>query len=501
MTDYLNDLQPGLTKLLKQDDGTNVEQFVHAPRGIHAVDDGTDWNFYAQDGLDSVRAVVDEMAVVQSSMSYDPYGNPMAAYGAGFGFTGEQTDEDGQIYLRKRYYNPTLGNFIKRDPLATPNRYAYVSGNPVNNVDPSGLLDWCTGNVEPGDTLGTTIYSTLVYNGANSYGATVEERFHNVLTDLSQQLRNNNHPLYRENVGNYGIIYNAGQQLYPTITNIPLSNQMRSAVGISCSTIPDIDCPPDTLNVTGTGNTTTQATTCCGPDVTEWIHRELEIHMAYAQTSDLRARWNPAASLEALTRLSIYGLAVDYGAVNYRGLAEISAQVEGLDISSENMSNSCQGVISVCGRCQNSTDFGNFILGAAIHSAGWPAQIAAASGPIFNTLSGDTSSGADNAGVNIGYQFGQNGLFNATYDRQGFCDSLLSMGDSWLDTVRSDCANLQPCSSSNLNCAPNSTAHWNTFVSNSLGNSEGFATPFDWALELGFDAAAAALEFLNSLVQ
>src|SRR5690606_37461327 len=77
VTDYLNDVQPGLTKLLVQDDGTTVEQFVHAPRGIHAVDNRTDWNFYAQDGLGSVRALVDDADVVQTSMSYDPYGIPL----------------------------------------------------------------------------------------------------------------------------------------------------------------------------------------------------------------------------------------------------------------------------------------------------------------------------------------------------------------------------------------------------------------------------------------
>jgi len=141
VTDYLNDVQPGLTKLLKQDDGTNVEHFVHAVRGIHAVDVnyGTDWNYYAQDGLGSVRAMVDDTAVVQSSVSFDPYGNPMSPYGEGFGFTGEQTDANGSVFLRARYYEPAMGTFIKRDPAETPNRYAYVSGNPVNMIDPSGL--------------------------------------------------------------------------------------------------------------------------------------------------------------------------------------------------------------------------------------------------------------------------------------------------------------------------------------------------------------------------
>jgi RHS repeat-associated protein len=146
VTDYLNDVQPGLVKLLRQDDGSNVEHFVHAPRGIHAVDDSTDWNFYAQDGLGSVRALVDDMAVVQTSMSFDPYGNPMASYGDGFGFTGEQTDENGSLFLRARYMNPNMGTFLSLDPFegktCTPmslNGYGWVHGNPITNTDPTGM--------------------------------------------------------------------------------------------------------------------------------------------------------------------------------------------------------------------------------------------------------------------------------------------------------------------------------------------------------------------------
>ena len=150
VTDYLNDLQPGLTKLLKQTTGANVEHFVHAPRGIHAVDDGTDWNFYAQDGLGSVRAVVDDMAAVQTSMNFDPYGNPMGAYGAGvgyFGFTGEQTDASGYVFLRARYYEPQLSIFSALDPWEgisnrpmSLNGYSWVEGNVINAVDPTGRM-------------------------------------------------------------------------------------------------------------------------------------------------------------------------------------------------------------------------------------------------------------------------------------------------------------------------------------------------------------------------
>ena len=35
-----------------------------------------------------------------------------------FGFTGEQTDPSGLVYLRARYMNPQLGMFLSKDPVA-----------------------------------------------------------------------------------------------------------------------------------------------------------------------------------------------------------------------------------------------------------------------------------------------------------------------------------------------------------------------------------------------
>ncbi|MBE2192859.1 MAG: RHS repeat-associated core domain-containing protein [Anaerolinea sp.] len=56
----------------------------------------------------------------------------------GFGFTGEQTDASGLVYLRARYYLPGLGVFPSLDPVEEGNRYGYVGGDVVNRVDPSG---------------------------------------------------------------------------------------------------------------------------------------------------------------------------------------------------------------------------------------------------------------------------------------------------------------------------------------------------------------------------
>ncbi|MGE0641881.1 MAG: RHS repeat-associated core domain-containing protein, partial [Thermoanaerobaculia bacterium] len=53
----------------------------------------------------------------------------------------------GTDYMHARYFSPTTARFLSTDPvLGTPgspqswNRYAYVAGNPLKNVDPSGAV-------------------------------------------------------------------------------------------------------------------------------------------------------------------------------------------------------------------------------------------------------------------------------------------------------------------------------------------------------------------------
>jgi RHS repeat-associated protein len=82
------------------------------------------------------------------SQSFDPFGNALEQAGAGqstFGYTGEQTDPTGLVFLRARYYDPALGRFITPDSLIPDplssigwNRYAYVGNNPLKFTDPSG---------------------------------------------------------------------------------------------------------------------------------------------------------------------------------------------------------------------------------------------------------------------------------------------------------------------------------------------------------------------------
>jgi len=106
---------------------------------------------YQTDGLGSVRALTDGTGTIVQTYRTDAFGNPDTTYTQGtvtqrFQYAGEERDEDGIIFLRARYYNPSIGRFMSRDPppksgpgITGWNRYAYASDNPVSLVDPSGL--------------------------------------------------------------------------------------------------------------------------------------------------------------------------------------------------------------------------------------------------------------------------------------------------------------------------------------------------------------------------
>lgn len=65
---------------------------------------------------------------------------------ASYRFAGRRLDaETGLYYNRARYYSTALGRFLQTDPIGTKddvNLYAYVKNDPVNFVDPMGLLSF-----------------------------------------------------------------------------------------------------------------------------------------------------------------------------------------------------------------------------------------------------------------------------------------------------------------------------------------------------------------------
>ncbi len=144
-TAFTWDLGEGLP-LLIQEAGTS---YITGPGGqILEQVVGAGAYYYLTDQLGSVRSVTDSLGNVASTYEYDPYGNLAATTGTlsnPFRFAGQYLDaESGLYYLRARYYDPSCGQFVSRDPLAAATRQAYIyaSDNPANRTDPTGLCDW-----------------------------------------------------------------------------------------------------------------------------------------------------------------------------------------------------------------------------------------------------------------------------------------------------------------------------------------------------------------------
>ena len=103
---------------------------------------------YHYDYRGSTVALTDGDGNVTDRIEYSPYGMTTCRTGANdtpFLFNGRygvQTDANGLLYMRARYYNPYLCRFLNPDPIGFAgglNFYAYADGNPVSLIDPFGL--------------------------------------------------------------------------------------------------------------------------------------------------------------------------------------------------------------------------------------------------------------------------------------------------------------------------------------------------------------------------
>ncbi|MEO1443185.1 MAG: polymorphic toxin-type HINT domain-containing protein, partial [Chloroflexota bacterium] len=144
--EYLLDTASGLTQVLGEFSTEDTYYLIGAD--IIGGETGTDWTYHQSDGLGSLRMLTDSTGASTYTAHYDPYGVPLDMSGTrdtSFGYTGEQTDSTGLQYLRARYYDPSIGIFIAKDPVwgfmgrsMSMNGYSYVHGNPINMTDPTG---------------------------------------------------------------------------------------------------------------------------------------------------------------------------------------------------------------------------------------------------------------------------------------------------------------------------------------------------------------------------
>ena len=150
-TSYVQDLQSPLPVVLEDTVSGQTNFYQYGRDLIAQVDPIGNLTYYHVDGLGSTRALSNLVGQRTNLYSYDIFGSirlQARISDQPFNYTGEQTDvETGLMFLRARYYDPTIGRFVSQDPFAgfdediqSLNRFSYGRNNPVILTDPSGEI-------------------------------------------------------------------------------------------------------------------------------------------------------------------------------------------------------------------------------------------------------------------------------------------------------------------------------------------------------------------------
>lgn len=126
------------------------DRIIYGLGPIYAVKADTSTVTFARDGGKSIRAEINSSGAVTASFRYRVYGQVSQYNGAPspnyLGYAGQLIDPTGLYYMRARWYDPSTGRFLSRDPVrgnpAAPmslNGYGYGNASPTMNTDPTGL--------------------------------------------------------------------------------------------------------------------------------------------------------------------------------------------------------------------------------------------------------------------------------------------------------------------------------------------------------------------------
>ncbi len=151
VTEYVVDASRELSQVVADLLGHAVVAYYLRGDDLLAVIRGSGTRFYHADGLGSIRALTDESGNVTDTYTFTAFGELLSHAGSdpnAYLFAGEALDANsGFYYLRARWMDPAVGRFASIDPFAglafeplTLHRYLYAGANPVDFVDPSGLV-------------------------------------------------------------------------------------------------------------------------------------------------------------------------------------------------------------------------------------------------------------------------------------------------------------------------------------------------------------------------
>lgn len=153
-TRYVQNFNQSLPAVLMENNASNVAQryYIHGLGLLASIDSGGTATTYHFNHRGDTLALTNPSQTITESYGYSPYGLTAASnVGSSnpFRFTGQlgvMDEGNGLHFMRARFYAAGTGRFLSIDQKAgsgmsaqTLNRFAFVTGNPLSYVDPSGL--------------------------------------------------------------------------------------------------------------------------------------------------------------------------------------------------------------------------------------------------------------------------------------------------------------------------------------------------------------------------
>jgi RHS repeat-associated protein len=147
-------LWQGLTRFLAVYDGTNnlIMRFEYADGRVPvAMTQGGATYYLTYDQVGSLRVVADASGNVVKRIDYDSFGNIIddtnPSFSIPLGFAGGLHDIDTKLVrFGFRDYDPDIGRWTAKDPIlfagGDTDLYGYCLTDPVNAIDPAGLINW-----------------------------------------------------------------------------------------------------------------------------------------------------------------------------------------------------------------------------------------------------------------------------------------------------------------------------------------------------------------------
>ena len=155
--------------IVMDDKAGEKQVFVRGLSPISRTVNGGSKEYYSFNTHGDTAQLVNASGTILKDYTYDAFGNQKQEQSEDnnpFRYCGEYQDlSSGLIYLRSRYYDPSIGRFISEDSArAGLNWYIYCENNPINMIDPFGEDAIIITNNEAAAKFGHT---SAVYQDAN----------------------------------------------------------------------------------------------------------------------------------------------------------------------------------------------------------------------------------------------------------------------------------------------------------------------------------------------